>query len=209
MKKTAGRLGARMNKVRSRVTGCSGTAPAPRWMLLAAFAILALLAATLVYQYMVASAMSKSAYYGGSERFDNSSQYTLVYLYMNGCSWCERFSPQWDALVDTRSAELRQMGVATVKYERSEDGAKIYAADVRGYPTVLLVRPDGSRVKFDGERTPDGIMAFLRGNVAEGFEDGSQGFDSMGKSIKNANKNGSKQSKNVSEQSKGAGKKLD
>ena len=192
----------------SRRPKCSGSASAPRWMLIAAFAILALLAATLVYQYMVASALSRS-----SERFASSpdaAPYTLVYLYMNGCGWCERFKPHWAEIENGRAAELASMGVATAKFERSEAGAKAYASAVQGYPTILLVRPDGSTVKFEGERTPDEVVAFVGRNVGprEGFFDGEQSFSSMGSAINNANSNGSKQAKNVDQQSKGAGAKV-
>ena len=200
---------ARIKGVASRGSKCSGSgaSSAPRWMLIAAFAILALLAATLVYQYMVASALSRS-----SERFADASgaPYTLVYLYMDGCGWCERFKDQWTEIETNRSAELAKMGVATAKFERAQSGAKAYASAVQGYPTILLAKPDGTTVKFQGERTADEVVAFVRSNVGprEGFFDGEQSFSSMGSAIKNANDRGSQETKNVDDRKKGAGAKV-
>ena len=183
------------------------SSPAPRWMMFAAFAILALLAATLAYQYMVASALARS-----TERFySDAMPYTLVYLYMNGCGWCELFKPQWQEIETLRAAELAGMGVATAKFERSEAGAKAYASAVQGYPTILLVKPDGSTVKFDGDRTPDDVVEFVRRNVMasrESFFDGEQSFSSMGKAISNANAHGGNSADNVSSRSKKAGAKV-
>ena len=76
------------------------------------------------------------------------------------------------------------MGVPLQDSERSEPGAAQYSKGVSGYPTILLAKQGGGggSVKFDGERTPDALYAFLRANVkpVERF-DGD--FSAMGQSV--------------------------
>jgi hypothetical protein len=158
-------------------------------MLLAAFAILVLLAVTLIYQYLVKArsppqegfkSKSKRGSYktrGGSESFDVPSDLrqgsnsaasapsaTLVFLYMNGCGWCEKFKPEWDRFSSTYGPSLAANGVALVSYERSDAGAKQYDNYVQGYPTVLLAKSDGNVTVFQGDRTPQGLAEFLKQN---------------------------------------------
>jgi hypothetical protein len=33
---------------------------------------------------------------------------------------------------------------------------------VKGYPTFMLMTADGKNVEYQGDRTPDGYMAFLK-----------------------------------------------
>lgn len=170
----------------SRAT-CPSNSPAPSWMLLLAFAILVLLALTLIYQYLIVqrvppatkpqegfkgSSSSKKASEafgvpsGSSTGIDKQPSATLVFLYMNGCGWCEKFKPQWDQFVATYGTSLAANGVAVVSYERSDPNAKQYDEYVKGYPTVLLVT--SSVIVFQGERTSHGLADFLQKNGLSG-----------------------------------------
>lgn len=77
----------------------------------------------------------------------------VVYLYMNGCGWCERFHPVWQDFASRYQGPLQLR-----KIEASDPEAARY--DVAGYPTVLLVRSDGSTAKFSGDRTVENLMQF-------------------------------------------------
>lgn len=106
-------------------------------------------------------------YYGAMEYFEGSTP-KLIFMYMNGCSWCEKFAPEW-AKLETKYAKVLSLH----KIERSDPEAKKYSDHVAGYPTILLEKTDGKIVKFSGQRTVEGIDAFLKENginKAEKFE---------------------------------------
>jgi hypothetical protein len=50
-----------------------------------------------------------------------------------------------------------------VKYERSDPAAKKYLRHASGFPTILLDK-GGDVQKFSGERTVEGMEAFLKAN---------------------------------------------
>lgn len=152
--------------------GCgASSSEAPRWMATAAFVVLALLALALAVRLMLHWGDAA----GGAlapEGFE-APRARLVYVHMHGCGWCERFNPAWDAFVRSRGPALTRAGVAPEKLEASEPGAKALA--VRSFPTVLLlVSEGGRRVEFDGERTDEGLVAFL---AANGFALGRGGTE--------------------------------
>lgn len=68
-----------------------------------------------------------------SETFQEKTK--LIYMYMNGCGWCNKFNPTWDKL------KLIKMNIALEKIER-RDKPKKYNDYVRGYPTILLDKGD-------------------------------------------------------------------
>ena len=170
-----------LKRRRSTPATCPSKAPAPSWMLLAAFAILVLLAVTLIYQYFVRSprqegfkSKQEKQQKRASESFDVPSELsqgskatataTLVFLYMNGCGWCDKFKPEWERFSSTYGPSLTANGVVMVSYERSEAGATQYENYVQGYPTVLLAKSDGNATVFQGDRTPQGLAEFLNQN---------------------------------------------
>jgi hypothetical protein len=149
-------------------------ASAPTWLVIAAFVLLAVLAAVLGYRYVAGSSKaeafrsqrgrSQSNHGTWTEKFsDGGEKAQLVFLYMEGCGWCVKFKPQWDAFVTKYGSSMADGGVGTASYERSDPRASEFKAD--GYPTVLLVPAGGAPVrKFEGERTPAGLIAFVREN---------------------------------------------
>jgi hypothetical protein len=156
---------------------------APRWLLVLAAVLVSLMVAALLISYVVlpaasippavfarpqaqAQAQTESFFAQGSK---------ILFLYMNGCGWCEKFRPQWDEFTKKYAAELSSLGVEAAAYERSEAESREFTPQVSGYPTVLFVSPSGSVTKFEGERTEDALIAFVRGaaakKVSESFYD--------------------------------------
>eukprot|EP00798_Chlamydomonas_sp_ICE-L_P017296 gene17296-biopygen26212 len=84
---------------------------------------------------------------------------TLVLLHMDGCGWCERFMPVWEEM----KTKHGKGGVTMLKYERSDPAAKKYLPHATGFPTILLDKGSGVQ-KFSGERTVEGLEAFLKAN---------------------------------------------
>ncbi len=190
---------------------CSGASQSgPRWVTMIALSILVVLAIALVYQYVVARAPPS----GQAERFwaqpgpqQQQQKYTLVFLHMTGCGWCDRFKPDWASFKAQYGGEVGGWGVTLADFERSEAGAAKYSAGVSGYPTLLLFKQaEGTSVKFEGQRTPDALYAFVRDNVkVEGF---ASEFSVMGQSVAVATADHEKVAKGTREGAQNAGAKL-
>jgi len=89
---------------------------------------------------------------------------SLVYLHMDGCGYCRRFDPTWASLKENHGAQLEAMGVAVESHEAQDAEAAKY--DAVSYPTILFAR-NGTRVAlFDGKRTEDELMAFVKKHAA-------------------------------------------
>jgi thiol-disulfide isomerase/thioredoxin len=175
----------RSGKAGAQAAGkCSGSSLAPRWLMYGAFALVAVLALVLAYRYMLIANAKTSERFSddgaaaaaaapeaaaeapesrpsapAAKKADDGSP-KLVFLYMDGCVWCERFKPQWEQFKTNYAAQLSALGVKAVEFERKEAGAAKYMQHVDGYPTVLFDRPQGV-VKYDGQRTPDALIAFV------------------------------------------------
>jgi thiol-disulfide isomerase/thioredoxin len=155
---------------------CGPLSAAPKWLVVGAFLLIAALLCALAYSF------AKPQMQMRNERFQQPDA-KLIFLYMNGCGWCDKFKPQWDAFVKSYGAPLAASGLTLASYERSDPAAAAFKSTVDGYPTVLLVTGDGSVVKFSGERTPAGLAAFLSANgysVNEGYEEPHSEFGGIG-----------------------------
>ena len=144
-------------------------AGAPRWMMIAAFALLAVLAIVLVIK-----AMSSPIRQGFATQQQSGTK--LVFLYMTGCGWCDKFKPTWQAFLATQGKNMAAAGVTPVSYERSDPAAAAFKDSVSGYPTLLLADASNDSViaTFKGDRTLEGLASFLRSNgiqLPEGFFD--------------------------------------
>lgn len=146
-------------------------------MIYLAFCILALLALTLAYAYMIRPAMRQlMAPRRVAEPFEEPQQAAagkrrIVYVYMDGCGWCERFTPVWASFVDENGKRLQAAGVEALRVVSSDPRASRY--DVRAFPAVLFDAGGGAPpVPFEGERTVAGLVKFLGDNgvsLREGF----------------------------------------
>lgn len=96
---------------------------------------------------------------GTTEARNASMQYRLVYLYMEGCGHCERFSPTWQKFENEYGAEYSKRGIKLVSYEASSTEAKNY--DVRGFPTVMLYKGSSMVSTFEDSRTIPSLRAFV------------------------------------------------
>lgn len=106
-----------------------------------------------------------------SEAFQEKQKWELVLLTMKGCGWCEKLLPTWESYTKTYERALSQMNVEAKHYERSQPEAAKYEKWVKGYPTLLMVSvsdPDKVHV-FEGQRTPEGIMKFVKSHAMGDF----------------------------------------
>lgn len=147
---------------------CKPLTAAPRWFMFGALGIVAALVVALAVFFLVRVLKNKGE--GFSEKENKASKATneleraeLVFLYMDGCTWCDKFKPVWDELVSKHGERLENdMGVKLVSYERSDAAAEPLMTHVRGFPTILLVKDDGKDVvTFEDDRTVPSLLAFV------------------------------------------------
>tara|TARA_Y100001935_G_C17028364_1_gene371242 strand:+ start:198 stop:614 length:417 start_codon:yes stop_codon:yes gene_type:complete len=88
------------------------------------------------------------------ENFGNPKE--LVYFHMNGCGHCKRFSPVWQEFSDNYKGDLKLK-----KLERNEAGDLLQKYEIQGFPTILLIDEQGNKKEFQGDRTIQGLEAFI------------------------------------------------
>lgn len=87
----------------------------------------------------------------------NSDKKSIVYCHMNGCGHCEAFNPIWEQFMN--GSKLPTLNYA--KVEASEDPKFMDKMGVQGFPTVIAVDTDGSKIKeHEGDRTVDALEDF-------------------------------------------------
>ena len=159
-------------QVTAKKSTCAAGSSAPRWMVYIAFGLLTVLALAIVYKTVLAPPR-RSPYESFQDAAASAAPAAkkadskIVFMYMTGCGWCEKMRPHWDSFKTTNADRLRALGVTAAAYERSDPAAAALKEHVDGYPTVLFVASDGKTVtKFEGERTPEGLLAFVEKNAA-------------------------------------------
>jgi len=107
------------------------TASSMRYVLIIAMVIL--LAFAIMYVYNV---------HKMAEHFE-SQKYTVIYLYSSTCPYCVKFNDVWTRW---KQSNVQNKLVETQEYDKSDPKHAEYAREygVSGYPTVVVLKPDGS-----------------------------------------------------------------
>jgi thiol-disulfide isomerase/thioredoxin len=85
---------------------------------------------------------------------------TFTLYYADWCPHCKTVKPAFD---DWAKNGFVSVAGRNVKVESVESSSpKMQGVKVKGYPTFMLMTADGKNVEYQGDRTPDGYMAFLK-----------------------------------------------
>ncbi len=85
----------------------------------------------------------------------------LVMVHMEGCPHCVTLMPKWNKASKENSTKIKMRAV-----EMNEgDGPELCKKhDITGFPSILLLGENGKKLQdYNGERTKDGILEFLKG----------------------------------------------
>lgn len=149
-------------------------AGAPKWIIVTAFIVLVLLALALVYQscvrYLIRppaeAARRPETFASAASAFSGDR---VLYLYIDGCMWCDKFSPEWTKFVQQQGAALSAANVAYAKIDGHSDDSRIKDIDVKGYPAIVFIAASKSNSTFSsfegGSRTAATVTKFVKDKV--------------------------------------------
>ncbi len=103
--------------------------------------------------YLIVRAVKKSKFGAAPKRNE------LVFYHADFCGFCHEFMPIFDKSAPILKETFPELTITKLQHET--DQAEILKArpPVQGYPTVRL-----NGVEFDGPRTSEGLMSFVREN---------------------------------------------
>jgi protein disulfide-isomerase A1 len=83
------------------------------------------------------------------------------------CGHCKKLAPVWDEL----GAAVKSDKIVIAKMDATQNDAP--GVDIQGFPTIMLFKAkDNTIVKFNGDRTLDGFVSFLKENAVHASEIG-------------------------------------
>ena len=97
-----------------------------------------------------------------------NQSYKLSFYYSNGCGYCKIFKPEWEKIQTTVStSDLNNVLILESNdCQQNPDGCKADQQYIDGFPTILLTKPCGTKVKYtDYPRTHESVLKFLEKNM--------------------------------------------
>lgn len=97
------------------------------------------------------------------EGFASSANVSIEYYYMDGCGYCQQFSPTWDDFVKDLDSNAK---FNVVKYNIStpEGSKRGDLFSVKSAPTILAVKDNTKIDELQGERSLDNLKKFADKN---------------------------------------------
>jgi len=97
------------------------------------------------------------------EGFSGGASFTLYYA--DWCPHCKSIKPVFSEWSSKKTMEVNGKTVSLEMVEADTDKAKVQAANVKGFPTFMLKKADGTSVEFSGDRSPSGWESWLSQNL--------------------------------------------
>lgn len=79
----------------------------------------------------------------------------IIYFHMEGCGHCKNFNPEWAKFVQGTD-------MPNQKINASSGDPLIDKLGVSGYPTVVIIEGGNKVETFEGERTSESLLAFVK-----------------------------------------------
>jgi protein disulfide-isomerase-like protein len=95
------------------------------------------------------------------EHMDNQNKAVLKLFYVDWCGHCKNFKPIFEGeLSDAVKEQQLPCKLELVNCEEHPEEAKKY--NIRGYPTVIFENEKNDVVEYQGERTANSIIKFIK-----------------------------------------------
>jgi len=101
--------------------------------------------------------------------------FTVINFFAGWCSHCRKFAPMWDEIAtkiqgsNFQDADGRQRSVKPIKVNCVDFGDLCNKQGIDAFPTIRLYRRDRNFTRFDGKRSLDGIVSWVRDTAAQSF----------------------------------------
>jgi thiol-disulfide isomerase/thioredoxin len=89
---------------------------------------------------------------------------TFTMYYADWCPHCKTAKPMFKDFMGTGIIQVNGMPIRLRMVEEKEI-TKGVDPEIKGYPSFLYTDAAGKTVEFDGPRTPDGFMEFLKTKI--------------------------------------------
>ena len=84
----------------------------------------------------------------------------LIYFFMDGCKWCEKFSPSWNALEKDNNSSFSNISFKKINGPKNPTIIKKYG--IKSYPSIILTGAAGSTWEvYEGEKTYQDLIEFI------------------------------------------------
>lgn len=91
------------------------------------------------------------------EKFTGADKTKVVYYFLPGCGWCQKFMPEWEKFEKL----AKDAGIDTEKVNAQENAEEVSKKGITAFPTIHVVKA-GKPVEYEGERTADELMKFAK-----------------------------------------------
>jgi len=99
---------------------------------------------------------SSEGFTGGNKKGE------LVIVKAEWCGHCKRAKPEFDRLVRASPIKLQDGSEVTVRMiDEALQKEEVKKLGVQGYPTIKFIPVGAAAVDYTGERSYDGVMAFV------------------------------------------------
>jgi thiol-disulfide isomerase/thioredoxin len=95
---------------------------------------------------------------------ETNSRGTFTLYYADWCPHCQTIKPIFKDFMGDGTVKVNGQNI-TVKMKEEKNIKKGVDPEVQGYPTLLYSDSAGKIVEFNGPRTPDGFMEFLKTKI--------------------------------------------
>ena len=114
----------------------------------------------LVLAYLVMRGSARPAAVDGFVDGAGAGSPQFVMVYTDQCHYCREAKPSFQELMKSK-LNIGKHTVAVRLVEASSDEINKFTTKIDGYPTFILIKPDGREVLYTGKRTVDGYKEFL------------------------------------------------
>ncbi len=121
---------------------------------------------------VVGVALAATLYYmsrRGVQGFQNPSEPTFTMYFAPWCGHCKSAKPEFDEFAKNGYVMIGGKKCVVRSVDPEKQPAEARGKPIRGFPTFLLEKPDGTIVEYKGKRGTDGYLEFLNKQLGGGI----------------------------------------